>query len=156
MLPEKKSILLFHTDKYYLVNQVYPFGLDIIAHALRNRGHGVEIVCAFLPHRDWRENVAEAISRFRPDVMGLSIRNIDTCMSCEPHGDHEAADHRTFYFLPEIRELASFIGQEAPLVPVVVGGGAFTVAPEAILKYLGMSYGIVGEGEQPFCRFVEA
>ena len=41
-------------------------------------------------------------------------------------------------------------------MPVVVGGGAFTVAPEAILKYLGMSYGIVGEGEQPFCRFVEA
>lgn len=63
MLPEKKSILLLHTDKYYLVNQVYPFGLDIIAQALRIRGHEVEIVCAFLPNRDWRENVAEAISR---------------------------------------------------------------------------------------------
>jgi len=154
--PDTKSILLFHTDKYYLVNQVYPFGLDLIAHALRTRGHEVEIAYAFLPDPDWRKNVWEAISRFRPDVMGLSIRNIDTCMSCEPYGDHEAADYRTFYFLPEIRELASYIGQKAPDVPVVVGGGAFTVAPEAILKYLRLSYGIMGEGEEPFSRFVEA
>ncbi|MBW1896543.1 MAG: cobalamin-dependent protein, partial [Deltaproteobacteria bacterium] len=151
-----KSILLFHTDKYYLVNQVYPFGLDLIAHALRTRGHEVEIAYAFLPDPDWRSNVWEAISRFRPDVVGLSIRNMDTCMSCEPYGDHEAAGYRTFYFLPEIRELASYIGQKAPRVPVVVGGGAFTVAPEAILKYLRLSYGIMGEGEKPFSRFVEA
>jgi radical SAM superfamily enzyme YgiQ (UPF0313 family) len=77
-------------------------------------------------------------------------------MSCEPYGDHEAGDYRTFYFLPEIRKLASYIGQRAPQVPVVVGGGAFTVAPEAILKYIGLSYGIMGEGEEPFCRFIEA
>lgn len=156
MPPDAKSILLFHTDKYYLVNQVYPFGLDLIAHALRIRGHVAQIACAFLPDPDWRKNVWGAISRFCPDVIGLSIRNMDTCMSCEAYGDHETRDYRTFYFLPEIRELASYIGQRAPRVPVVVGGGAFTVAPEAILKYLGLRYGIMGEGEKPFCRFVEA
>jgi anaerobic magnesium-protoporphyrin IX monomethyl ester cyclase len=154
--PDIKSILLFHIDRYYLVNQVYPFGLDLIAAALRTRGHEVEIACAFLPDPNWRKNVWEAISRFRPDVIGMGIRNMDTCMSCEPYGDHEAADYRTFYFLPEIREIASYIRQKAPHVPMVAGGGAFTVAPEAILKYLRLSYGIVGEGEAPFSRFVEA
>ena len=156
MPSDTKSVLLFHTDKYYLVNQVYPFGLDLIAHTLRNRGHEVQIAYAFLPDPDWKKNVWEALSRFRPDIIGLGVRNIDTCMSCEPHGDYEEADCRTFYFLPEIRELAFYIGEKAPHVPVVAGGGAFTVAPEAMLKYLGLSYGIAGEGEAPFSRFVEA
>jgi hypothetical protein len=101
--PDTKSILLFHTDKYYLVNQVHPFGLDLVANALRTHGHMVEIACAFLADPDWRKNVGGAISRFRPDVIGMGIRNIDTCMSCEPYGDHETADYRTFYFLPEIK-----------------------------------------------------
>lgn len=156
MPSDEKSILLLYPDKYYLVNQVYPFGLDLIAHALRTRGHKVEIAYAYLPDPDWRNNVRQAIARHRPDVIGLGIRNIDTCMSCEPYGDFDSHDYRTFYFLPQIKEMVSDITQTAPHVPVVAGGGAFTVAPEAMLKYLGLRYGIAGEGEGPFCRFVKS
>jgi radical SAM superfamily enzyme YgiQ (UPF0313 family) len=152
----KKFILLLYADKYYLINQVYPFGLDLIAQALRTRGHKVEIAYTFLPDPDWRANVGQAIARHRPDVIGLGIRNLDTCMSCEPYGDFDGDDYRTFYFLPQIKEIVSEIRRTAPDVPVVAGGGAFTVAPDAILKYLGLRYGIVGEGEGPFCRFVES
>jgi len=37
------NILLLYADKYYLVNQVYPLGLSLIANYLRKRGHAVEV-----------------------------------------------------------------------------------------------------------------
>ncbi len=155
MLTGKKTILLLYADKYYLVNPVYPFGLDIIANHLRNLGHRVEIELPFLPDLDYKKNVSNVISQFRPDFVGLSIRNIDTCMSCEQYGDWRGKDYRTFYFLPQIQEVASQIRRQSPNIPVVVGGGAFTASPQAILECLGLDYGIVGEGEIPFSRFIE-
>ena len=156
MTSSGKKVLLLYADKYYLLHQVYPFGLDLIADYLRRRGHKVEIASPFLPHRDFKKNVREALSRTRPDCVGLGIRNLDTCMSCEQYGDFKGDGYQTFYFLPPVKEIVTEIREAAPHIPVVVGGGAFTVSPVAILKYLGLDYGIVGEGEEPFCRFVEA
>ena len=151
-----RNIMLVYADKYYLVNQVYPFGLDLIANYLSRRGHRVGIAYPFLPDMDWKKNVREAIASSEPDVVGIGIRNLDTCMSCEQYGDFKGDDYQTFYFLPQIKEIVSEIKEVIPHIPVVVGGGAFTVSPVAILEYLGLSYGIVGEGEEPFCQFIEA
>ncbi|MCK4783206.1 MAG: cobalamin-dependent protein [Desulfobacteraceae bacterium] len=151
-----KKVMLVYADKYYLVNQVYPFGLDLIANYLSRRGHRVGIEYPFLPDMDWKKNVREAIASSEPDVVGIGIRNLDTCMSCEQYGDFKGDDYQTFYFLPQIKEIVSEIKEVIPHIPVVVGGGAFTVSPVAILEYLGLSYGIVGEGEESFCQFVEA
>jgi len=151
-----KMVLLLYTDKYYLVNQVYPFGLDLIANYLRRCGHRVEIEYPFLPDMDWKRNLRQAIERSRPDVIGVGIRNLDTCMSCEKYGDLKEDDYSTFYFLPQVRELVSALKEVLPGVPIVAGGGAFTVSPVAILKYLGLDYGVVGEGEEPLRQFVEA
>jgi len=38
----------------------------------------------------------------------------------------------------------------------VVGGGGFSFSPEAILRSLGLKYGIVGEGEEPMRLFIES
>jgi len=114
------------------------------------------MVHPFLPDRDYKSNIRDAIRRTEPDCVGIGIRNLDTCMSCEEHGDFEGHDYRTFYFLPQIKEVVVEIKNTIPHVPLVAGGGAFTVSPVAILTYLGLDYGIVGEGEEPFCRFIEA
>ena len=39
--PKKKRILLLYADKYYLIKQVYPFGLDLIANYLTQHGYNV-------------------------------------------------------------------------------------------------------------------
>ena len=36
---DAKRVLLLYADSYYLVKQVYPFGLDLIANHLRRHGH---------------------------------------------------------------------------------------------------------------------
>ena len=81
------NVLLLYTDKYYLVNQVYPLGLSLIANYLRRYGHKVEIEYPFLPDIDFKRNIREAIERIEPDFVGIGIRNLDTCMSCEEYGD---------------------------------------------------------------------
>ncbi|MBW2020313.1 MAG: radical SAM protein [Deltaproteobacteria bacterium] len=150
------KVLLWYTDKYYLVNQVYPLGLSLVADHLRKRGHTVTVEYPFLPDTDFKKNIRDAINRIDPDVVGIGIRNLDTCMSCEEYGDFKGNDYQTFYFLPRVKEVIAEVKRTIPRIPIVVGGGGFTISPVAILKYLGLSYGIIGEGEEPFLQFIEA
>ena len=153
---KKARVLLLYTDRYYLIKQVYPFGLDLIADYLRQSGHDVTIEYPFLPEPDLETNLLNILEKSMPEVIGLGIRNIDTCMSCETYGNYGENDYKTFYFLPEIRKIADLIKKHAPGLPVIAGGGAFTISPAAILKYLRIEYGVVGEGEEPLRQFIEA
>lgn len=153
---EKAKILLLYTDRYYLIKQVYPFGLDLIAHYLRQYGHHVTIEYPFLPDPDLETNLLNILEQTRPQMIGLGIRNLDTCLSCEAYGEYGGNDYKTFYFLPEIKKMVDFIKKHLPGVPVIAGGGGFTISPQAILKYLGIEYGVAGEGEESFRQFIEA
>ena len=150
------NILLWYADKYYLVNQVYPLGLSLISNCLRKRGHKVEVECPFLPDIDFKKNVRDAADRIKPDFVGIGIRNIDTCMSCEQYGNFKGNDYHTFYFLPQVKDVVAEVKRVIPQVPIVIGGGGFTISPAAILKHLGLRYGIVGEGENAFLQFIDA
>ena len=151
-----KRVLLLYTDRYYLIKHVYPFGLDLLARHLRSRGYAVQVEYPFLPEEDLEQNLGEILERTDPQVIGLGLRNIDTCMSCETYGDLQGDQFRTFHFLSWIKEITACIRRMTPNVPVVAGGGAFTMAPRAMLKHLGLRYGIAGEGEGPFQEFLEA
>lgn len=153
---EIRRILLLYTDPYYVVKQVYPFGLDLLARFLRRYGYHVTIAYPFLPDPDPGKNLGYIVKNTRPDLVGLGIRNLDTCMSCERHGDTGDETYRTFYFLPKIQNLVHRIKAVAPGVPIVAGGGGFTVAPEALLDMLEIEYGVAGEGETALLQFVRA
>jgi len=77
-------------------------------------------------------------------------------MSCEKFGNHKGPGCKTFYFLPDIKKIVENIRKLAPDIPIVAGGGAFTISPETILEFLGIEYGIVGEGEDPLLQFLNA
>lgn len=151
-----KRVLLLYTDKYYLIKQVYPFGLDLIANYLRSHSHDVTIDFPYLASSDVETNLARILERTSPDLIGLGLRNIDTCMSCEQYGNYEGTGYRAFYFLPEVKQIVEAIKKLRPDVPVIAGGGAFSISPAAILKNLDIKYGIVGEGEEPMRQFLEA
>jgi hypothetical protein len=148
-------ILLLYTDPYYLVKQVYPFGLDLIGSYLRDHGYTVELDYPFLPHARVEANLEDILARFRPDCIGLGIRNIDTTMACETYGNYTGPGFSARYFLPEIKTICSWLMENLPGVPVIAGGGGFTISPEAMLKELGLDFGIHGEGERAFLQFLE-
>ena len=151
-----KRILLLYPDTYYLVNQVYPFGLDIIANHLRRNGYSVTVDYPFLEHPDPETNLARILAKSKPDLVGIGIRNLDTAFSQEPFGDYDGPDCRTFYFLPHIQSVVEFIKSALPQTPIILGGGAFSIAPIPILQKLEIDYGIVGEGENALLQFAEA
>ncbi|MFA5905841.1 MAG: lipid biosynthesis B12-binding/radical SAM protein [Desulfobacula sp.] len=116
---------------------VYPLGMALIASSLVQAGHHVKQLDLILdPDRQFF-HVAEAISEFDPDFIGVSIRNIDTV---------DSLSSQDTWYLCGIRELLKHI-QKLTSKPVILGGSAFSIMPEQILAFLNADFGIVGEGE---------
>ena len=65
------------TDPY----PVYPLGMSVIAKALTDAGHTVRQFDALA---DGLNTLPETIRSFRPDAIGVSIRNLDTVNSRSP------------------------------------------------------------------------
>ena len=118
-----------HTQPY----PVYPLGLDYVAGALAER-HPVCLVDMNVQPDG--NSLAKAIEGFGPDVVGLSIRNIDTTDCTRPNG-----------FFAQHRELVAAIRSRTD-APLVLGGSGFTIFPELMMRELDADYGIIGEGER--------
>lgn len=110
-------------------------GLASLACNLVKEGHEVELFdCMFLqkPLKDLKDKIC----RFAPDILGLSIRNLDNQNAQSPHS-----------FLPYYQELVQSVRSIDPELPIVLGGPGFSIFPDALMKVLGTEYGIIGEGE---------
>ncbi len=80
--------------------------------------------------------LAGVLSQFVPDIIGLSIRNIDNV---------DDANVKTF--IGEIRELIGIIRQHSKGL-IVLGGSGFTILPGELMTLLDADFGIIGEGER--------
>ena len=126
-------VLLVSANTHEQPYPVYPLGLDYVAGALED-SHQVQIVD--MNALDDPGALPERIDRFRPDVIGLSIRNVDNTDTSRPHG-----------FLADHRKLTEAI-RSCSKAPLILGGSGFTIFPLETLHALGADYGIVGEGER--------
>ncbi len=123
---------------------VYPLGMAIIAGALEAGGHQTRQY-DFLVGGKSCVAVAAAVASFQPEVICLSLRNIDNI---------DSFVQEKAWYLAQARELVETLRAQSE-APIVVGGSAFTIMPEEILEYLGCDYGVVGEGEGLICALVE-
>ena len=120
------------TDPY----PVYPLGMAVVAGALQQAGHQVRqydylVQGAALPP------LLTAIADFAPDLLSISLRNIDNVDSFSGEDG---------WYLRQVKELIVGLRQKIR-VPIVVGGPALTIMPEAIARYLEVDHAIIGEGE---------
>ncbi len=115
---------------------VAPLALDYLGAALEEEG--VEPVLADLVWAgDGYRFLAELIDKNGPFCLAaLTVRNIDDSSS----------QTRKFY-LPRVRELVAWLGEEFGL-PVVLGGCGFSIMPREVLVFCGAGYGIWGDGEE--------
>jgi len=120
-----------------------PLGAAMVVAAARSRGHDAELLD--LLHADDPElAVRDAIVRTRPDVIGLSVRNID-----------DQSMTQTDFLLDRVREVVRVCRAESP-APLVLGGAGYSIFPAAALDYLEADYGVAGEGEVAFAELLEA
>ncbi len=119
---------------------VFPLGLGIIANVLKKNEHDVELFDQLATESSLRQVIAD----FDPQLIGISIRNIDNVNSQNP-----------CFFLDEVAGTVQLIRDETP-VRIFLGGAGFSLMPEAILTYVGADYGIVGAGESAVVALAEA
>ena len=114
-----------------------PLGLALVAAASRRAGHDA-ILLNLMFEKDTPAAIRDCIEGFHPEVIGISVRNID---------DQNMAGPK-FLLLP-VQEVVSTCRGLSD-VPIVVGGAGYSIFPESALRYLGADMRIHGEGETVF------
>lgn len=137
-------VLLVSTNRERQPYPVVPNGLACVASALDAAGHRVRFLDLCFG-RDPVADASEAGRSFRPDIVGVSVRNID-------NSDAIALRHYT----PEARGVLRALRTAAPRARVIAGGAAFGVAPEALFRDLGVDYAVAGDGERASVALVNA
>ena len=116
---------------------VYPLGMSMVAEAARRAGHEVA-EWDVLHGESIGETVADAVVGSRPDVVGVSLRNIDNTDSV-----------RLETYAGDLEKIVAQV-REATDAPVVLGGSGFSLFAETLLERTGADWGVVGEGEAAF------
>lgn len=137
------KILLISSNTASNPYPVYPLGCAVIASVLLESGHDVKLL-DFLVSDKNLETISCEIRNFQPELVGISIRNIDNVNVLEEES-----------FLAVPKQLTSLIHEQLPGIPVVLGGSGFSIMPEKILETIGADYGIAGEGEKAVLELVD-
>jgi radical SAM superfamily enzyme YgiQ (UPF0313 family) len=114
-----------------------PLGPALVAAATQKAGHDVSILNLMF-EGNAQSAIRDVIREFRPQVIGISVRNID---------DQNMADPK--FLLPPVREVVATCRRLCD-APIVAGGAGYSIFPGAALCYLGADIGIRGEGEIAF------
>ena len=131
------KVLLISANSESINMVPLPLGLNCVAVATRNAGHQVELL-DLMGSADRDMIVLSVIKRLVPDVIGISIRNIDNQVMGE-----------TRFLLNPVRDIISTCRAHSD-APIVLGGAGFSIFPEPALRYLGADIGVCGEGEVAF------
>ena len=133
---------------------VAPIGAERLVAALLER-FPRRVECAisvpFL-QRKWRRALVRDLQRFRPDLVGLSLRNLDDALAL---GEGPAIPPRVVSrsTVPALLETVRCV-QSVTAAAILIGGTGFSCAPGALLRATGIRFGVVGPGEEALATLV--
>jgi radical SAM superfamily enzyme YgiQ (UPF0313 family) len=136
------NVLLISANTETINMPVLPLGLAFVNAALMNRGYQTLII-NLMAAEDAEAILETAISDFEPDVIGVSVRNIDTQDIKNP-----------VFMLDPVKAIIARC-RALSSAPVVIGGAGYSIYPEAALAYTGADMGIQGEGEAAFPELLQ-
>ncbi len=139
-------VLLISSNTCDVPYPVYPLGMATVASALMVAGHQVHQFDWLAANRDAGQ-LERTIGAFGPEVVAISIRNIDRIDSLV-----ESAEA---WELKEARDVVAWVRQFTT-VPVLVGGPAVSVMSQEVREYVGADLAVPGEGERAIVEAVTA
>ena len=120
-----------------------PIGLCYVASAAEVAGHEVRVLdLCFKRHIE--PELEQAILGFSPQVIGVSLRNLDNANMLRP-----------ISYLPSALQIVRQI-RALTAAPLVLGGSGASLDPQGVLEFLHGDYLIVSEGEKSFVALLEA
>ena len=130
-------VLLISANREDINMPTLPMGLGCVAAATQQAGHDVTFLDLMLVD-DYHQALKNRIADFRPDVIGISVRNID-----------DQAMGSANFMLDQAAEGVG-VCRQLSQAPIVLGGAGYSIFPQSALEYLGADMGIQGEGEIAF------
>ncbi|MBN1288129.1 MAG: cobalamin-dependent protein [Actinobacteria bacterium] len=127
-------VALINTNRF-VSPPVIPVGLEYLAGPLEKAGHQVQILDLTFSESP-SGDIKSFIQDMDPDVIGFSIRNIDSVLY---------PDNR--FFLEEIADMVK-VARDLTQVPAIAGGSACLCSREALRNYLDVDYILYGPGEK--------
>jgi len=136
------KILLIATNRHrrYMNNlqaQPLPLGLAYIAGYLDSERHTTRMLDLMFAD-DYAGDVERAVKEFQPEMVGLSLRNLDNGSNINPES--------VLPITKEVIDLIRSISQAA----IVCGGPAFSILPSECFDIVGPDIGIFGSGGDTF------
>ncbi len=81
------------------------------------------------------KDIDNAIMSFKPDILGITVRNVDTVLY-----------HTNEFFLEEIKDIVNYVKSKYRL-KVIIGGTGVSTNPGGILEYLNADFAMTGPAE---------
>ena len=140
-MSSRPAVLLINPNR--MKPAVGPLGLDYLAEALDRQGfEPVLFDRAFVS--SYRSSLLGLLKRKRPVAAGITIRNLDDCYFASQA-----------FLLGPIRALVRWLKIQTQ-APIILGGVGYSVAPLAVLRWVGADLGIRGDGEEAFPQVLRA
>ena len=130
-------LLLISANTETISMPTLPLGLASVAAATRKAGHEV-VLLNLMFEADPELSIRNSVQDFDPQVIGISVRNIDDQNMPQPR-----------FLLSPVKDVIATCRSISD-APIVVGGAGYSIFPESALHYLGAGVGIQGEGEVVF------
>jgi radical SAM superfamily enzyme YgiQ (UPF0313 family) len=135
--------LLISANTEQLLMPVLPMGLACVGAAARQGGHEVELLNLMTKDDLIERKLENAVLGFKPQLIGVSVRNIDDqCMNSPK------------FLLDAVKNIVSSCRRLAS-APIVLGGAGYSIYPRSALSCLGADMGIRGEGEAAFVKLLD-
>jgi radical SAM superfamily enzyme YgiQ (UPF0313 family) len=131
------NVLLISTNQNRRPIPVLPLGACVVAEAAEKAGHHVKLLDLMFT-RNSLNLLERELRSLKPDVVGISLRNID---------NNDILHPQTFF--GELRFITEMVHRESN-AEIVLGGAAVAVMPKQLLAYSGASYAVLGDGEAVF------
>jgi hypothetical protein len=136
-------VLLINTNTRADLLAAPPIGAACVATAAAAAGHEIRLLDLCLA-RDRDQELARAISSFHPQVVGLSIRNLENVNLLHP-----------ISYVDDARRVVDAV-RALTDAPVVLGGSGTSLCPTALLRELKADYVVAGDGETAFVALLGA
>ena len=136
------KVLLISANTERINMPVLPLGLAYVAAAVDSHGHTVKTLNLMMS-ADAQEALRKAMAEFDPEIIGISVRNID---------DQNMQNPR--FLLEAVKDVVGTCRQYSDAT-IVLGGAGYSIFPQAALDFLEADMGIQGEGESAFLELLE-
>lgn len=135
-----RTFIVISINSETLPAPVYPLALPRLADAVERAGHTALQYDILMRGRG---SLPQYLKRARPDLVGVSIRNIDNADSDE-----------TCSYVDAYREIINEI-RACMSAPIVLGGSGFSLFPERLMSMFDADYGVIGPGEDAVCAILD-